>query len=191
MIGHTTFTLVEEEVDIAEKLSEPSREQSFSPQYLRRAKYRHASERIDVLSRLPQLITDATNESTLFSSLVNLLLAGIPRADAVALVAASPDEDAEQRVNLLHWDRRRLLGGRFRPSERLILKSARSQQSVLHVWSASERPSEFTASEDMDWAFATPVPSGKLPELVHLRRRQFWGAHLRSRLGFRSRRPTG
>ncbi len=163
VIGHTTFTLVKEDVDIAENLSEPSREQSFSPQYLRRAKYRHASERIDVLSQLPELIADATNETTLFSSLVNLLLAGIPRADAVALVAASPDEDAEQRVHLLHWDRRRLLGGRFRPSERLILKSAHSRQSVLHVWSATDRPAEFTASEGMDWAFATPVPSATGP----------------------------
>lgn len=163
VIGHTTFSIVDEEVDVVANLSEPSREQSFSPQYLRRAKYHHASERIDVLSRLPQLIADATNEATLFSSLVNLLLSGIPRADAVALVAAHPDQETGQRVQLLHWDRRRLLGGRFRPSERLILKAARSQQSVLHSWSASDRPAEFTASENLDWAFTSPVPNENCP----------------------------
>src|SRR5262249_6104763 len=32
------------------------------------------------------------------------------------------------------------------------------RQSVLHVWESADQPAEFTATQEFDWAFCTPVP---------------------------------
>jgi adenylate cyclase len=112
--------------------------------------------------------------------LVNLLLMGIPRASAAAVVSSrfkvqsSKSEGASSTLNLepgtlnpasltsqvevLHWDRR-ILAGDFRPSERLIRQAVESGESTAYVWSASEPrgAGEFTISEGIDWAFCVPV----------------------------------
>jgi adenylate cyclase len=121
------------------------------------------------LSRLPEVISEAADEPELFVRLVNLLLVGIPAADAAALVevgrsAAHGDSgrrgSGEDAVRVLHWDRRLAAGGDFQPSERLIREAVRSGQSVLHVWEADDEPAAraFTLAESCDWAFCTPVP---------------------------------
>jgi adenylate cyclase len=90
--------------------------------------------------------------------LVNMLLAGIARASAVALVAV---EQAGERpaVEILHWDRRLASEGGFEPSQRLILEAIDRQQSVLHVWGGRDaaRQQQFTLRDNVDWAFCTPV----------------------------------
>src|SRR5262249_44327152 len=58
----------------------------------------------------------------------------------------------------LHWDRRRETAGAFRPSKRLVLEAIfRRGQSVLHVWENIETLPEFTATQEFDWAFCTPI----------------------------------
>ena len=77
----------------------PVQQQSFSSQYLKQVQFRNPDHRIEVLSRLPDVISGATGDQELFVRLVSMLLAGVPRADAAAVVAveAADAEDEERR----------------------------------------------------------------------------------------------
>jgi adenylate cyclase len=96
-----------------------------------------------------------------------MILAGIPHADSAALVAVAgpidPQDPQPLPVRVLHWDQRLAVSRDFQPSRGLILEALRQSQSVLHVWpgSGQDPPPRFTAREDVDWAFATPI-RGKL-----------------------------
>ena len=163
VIGQTTFTLADQRVDVAADMPQPVQQQSFSPQYLKQVQFRNPDHRLEVLSRLPQVIAGAAGQRELCVRLVSMLLAGSPRTDAAAVVAMEQQAEAPgQRappVRVLHWDRRTLAGSDFQPSERLILEAVRQRQSVLHVWQGSETTASelFTASGNFDWAFCTPV----------------------------------
>ncbi len=158
VIGQTTFTLADQQVDLTVEPPQPMRQHSFSAQDLRGVRFRHPDRRLEVLSRLPEVISGAQGDTELFVRLVSVLLAGLPRADAAALVAAEDGTHAG-RVRVLHWDQRLLLPDRFHPSRRLILEAAGRQQTVVHVWRAGEPEGSqrFTANEHFDWAFCTPV----------------------------------
>lgn len=179
VIGQTTFSLAEERACVSLDLPRPAGERTFTLEELRRQPFRQADKRIDVLSRLPDIIGGSASDQELFVRLVNLLLTGIEPATAAAVVAlrGPAGESAERGARspaaessalhaphsalpeVLHWDRRILAGHDFRPSERLIRQAIETGQSVAHVWSSSPSPGgEFTASEGADWAFCTPVP---------------------------------
>jgi adenylate cyclase len=156
VIGGTTFTLTNERVDMTQEAPQPVTEQTYSPQYLSRVRYRNADQRIPALQSLQEAVLGAENDGELFVRLVNVLLAGIPRATAVALVEASADDE---HTRVLQWDRRLVSGKDFRPSERLIRQAVGTGESVVHVWNktGSGNSAMFTMSEESDWAFATPV----------------------------------
>jgi adenylate cyclase len=158
IIGNTTFTVASEQVHWSQDRTRPVEEQTYSSQYLRRVRFQNADQRIDVLSRLPDVISGAVNESELFIRLVNLLLAGVPRASTVAIVAADQSA-ASTPIHILHWDQRLAPEGEFRPSQRLILEAVRRKQSVLHVWGPDQESlaPQFTLTANADWAFCTPV----------------------------------
>ncbi|OYV93006.1 MAG: hypothetical protein B7Z73_04035 [Planctomycetia bacterium 21-64-5] len=159
VIGQTTFTLASDTVKWLADLNRPVEEQTFSPQALERVRFRNADQRIEVLSRLPDVISGSVSENELFVRLVSMLLAGIPRASAVALVATSESPASGPPVRVLHWDRRLSGGDDFRPSQRLILDAVRRGESVLHIWEPERDASAalFTMSANVDWAFCTPV----------------------------------
>ena len=104
----------------------PDREQTFSAAELQRVSFRNAGQRIDLFSRLPEVIKNAASESELFVRLVNLLLAGVPQADAAALVAVEVTNlkpmvaGRLQSSGVLHWDRLAWPADGFQPSQRLI-----------------------------------------------------------------------
>ena len=87
VIGETTFTLVEERVHVSLDLPRPADERTFTLEELRRQPFRQADKRIDVLSRLPDIIGGSATDQELFVRLVNLLLGGIEPASAAAVVA--------------------------------------------------------------------------------------------------------
>lgn len=160
VIGKTSFTVTVEQPGIEPATRAPMEEQTFDSQVLRRLRFRNADQRIEVLSRLPDVISGAVNDTELFVRLVNMLLAGIPRAGAVAIVEADVSAESAKRVVVLHWDRRLATSGEFRPSERLIREAVLRGQSVLHAWSSQSSgdvSAEFTVMADIDWAFCTPV----------------------------------
>lgn len=155
VIGGTTFTLADERVNVSLDIPQPANERTFSAEELRHKPYRQADQRIEALSRLPDIISGSATDSEMFVRLVNLLLSGVPRATAAAIVAV---EEAGS-VRVLHWDRRILSGTEFRPSERLIRQAVTSGASTAHVWGGSgpRSNSDVTMSEGVDWAFCTPV----------------------------------
>src|ERR1700722_12971936 len=93
VIGRTSFTLAE-----YEKTPTPSSKEerrlvealTVAPGELSSVAFRDAPHRLDVLSRLPGVISSASDDPDLFTRLGDMLLAGIRRADAVALVQAHP-----------------------------------------------------------------------------------------------------
>ena len=160
-IGETTFTLADDQVDLGSITPPPAEQRTYAFQEIQAARYRDAEFRIDVLSRLPNLISGADDDDELFVRLVNLLLAGIPRSDGVALVAVDASAKDQPRTRILHWDRRRPdQAGSFRPSEQLILESIKRGQSISYVWGGTDDSShqpEFTMTGGIDWSYCTPV----------------------------------
>ncbi|HEV3004464.1 MAG TPA: FHA domain-containing protein, partial [Pirellulales bacterium] len=159
VIGTSSFTVVSETINLAREAPRPHEEQNYSSEELQRVRFRNADQRIEVLCRLPDVISGAVNDTELFIRLVNMLLAGVPRADAVALIEVDESGHRPAPVNVLHWDRRLVTGSDFQPSQRLILEAVRRKESVLHVWGAASDAlaSRFTVSANVDWAFCTPV----------------------------------
>jgi adenylate cyclase len=86
VIGQTSFTLADQRVNITADAPQPVQQQSFSSQYLRQVQFRNPDYRIEVLSRLPDVISGAAGDEELVVRLVSMLLAGVPRADAAAVV---------------------------------------------------------------------------------------------------------
>jgi adenylate cyclase len=159
VIGETTFTFVVDRAQVGREGPAPLEEQTFSAQYLQRVRYRNAEQRLEVLSRMPEVISGATTDAELFVRLVNLVLSGIPRANVVALTNTVVDAAGVEHIQVLYWDRRLHSGGDFQPSRRLILEALEREQSVLHVWNTagSTGSGNFTMSDEADWAFATPI----------------------------------
>lgn len=87
VIGQTTFALADQRANITADGPAPVQQQSFSAQYLREVPFRNPDHRIEVLCRLPEVISGATADDELCVRLVSMLLAGVPRADAAAVVA--------------------------------------------------------------------------------------------------------
>ncbi len=86
VIGHTTFTLSREEALATLDLPNPISQKSFSHEFLRKQNYRDADYRIDVLNRLPDVISSAGDEQDLLNRLLNTLLAGIGTASTIGIV---------------------------------------------------------------------------------------------------------
>ena len=96
VIGQTTFTLADQRVSIEADAPEPVQQQSFSAQYLKQVQFRNPDHRIEVLCRLPDVISGAAGDTELFVRLVSMLLAGVPRADAAAVVAVEQKPQTEE-----------------------------------------------------------------------------------------------
>jgi len=158
VIGGTTFTFAEHKVTISFDEKPPVTEQAFSPLFLDRVRFRDADQRIDVLARLPEIIAGATSDQELFVQLVNVLLTGIARATAAAIVVHRGDVTGDLPVQVLHWDSRGTESMDFRPSIRLIQQAVTSRESIVHT-RPTEQDGQFTAMDDADWAFCTPVRS--------------------------------
>jgi adenylate cyclase len=183
VIGHTTFTLIAGPRSPASPSDHRPllNERTVAHHELDRLAFRDAPHRLDVLSRLPDVISSATDDADLFGRLVDMLLAGIRRADAVAVVALPP---GEEHMSVMHWDRRLSGEGDFTPSKRLVGNAvAEQKQTVLHVWGATpqeEAPADpFTLQGKFDWAFCTPVHCDACPG---------WGLYVAGR--FNGAAPT-
>jgi adenylate cyclase len=160
VIGETIVTVTQDEKRAVEQAPEPLQMRAFAAEELRRIRFGDAPHKLDVLTRLPNVISGATSDAELFVRLVDMLLTGIARADVVGLIEVNPDGPPETPVTILHWDRRGLADGDFRPSQRLVHEAVgRRQQSVLHVWmgTSAQEGSDYTQLGDFGWAFCTPV----------------------------------
>jgi adenylate cyclase len=160
VIGTTIFTVSSGGTSSVPERRPVVHSYTVSASDLQQIPFRDAPHRIDVLGHLTKVISSITDETELFVQTVNLLLEGIRKADAIALVAVEV-EGNERTVRVLHSDRRLAAEVSFQPSKRLTCEAiARMQKSVVHVWSdeAVEKHDSFTLQGDFDWAFCTPLP---------------------------------
>jgi adenylate cyclase len=169
VVGSTVFTLLDPAgtphsaahagTQADQAAEQPLFETTISAPELHRQHFRDAPHRLDVLSRLPDVISGAADDHELFLRLENMLLAGIPTADVVALVRLKSHESGAPEVEVLHWERRLTTGEEFRPSGRLVLAALHERrQTVLRVWrGALSGKQDVTVMSDCDWAFCTPI----------------------------------
>ena len=100
VIGETTFTVLDQQVQITPTTDPPAfAEQTFSAHLLRQNKYKDADKRIEALGKLPDIIADAANDQDLCKSIVNLLLEGVPDACFVAILRLNDQEDGDEELS--------------------------------------------------------------------------------------------
>lgn len=161
-IGTTRFRLETTAAEPRTDDEEPSgiEERSFSARELRQVVFGNAGGRMEVLCQLPRLISRSRTDEEFAGHLTDLLLAAIPRSDAVAVIAGDdPDESAHGAPSLLRWNSRQTDLSGFRPSQGLVQAAVTRGESVVHIW--SDLPDEepvYTVSANFEWAYCTPIP---------------------------------
>lgn len=171
-IGETVFRLAE---DRNLTPSDSTYEfQSIAPEELRQYKFHNASERLEVLSRLPDLISHAGSDVNFPKRLTDLLLEAIPKADAAAIVVDQPDESdpEESTLSVLFQSQKRertlpspvespdIDNENFRPSHRLIRTALERKESQFHIWTDQDgSDAQYTLRDDFNWAFCIPIES--------------------------------
>lgn len=155
IIGRTAFHLVEAALEPTPEAGQPIESLTFTRQQLQHVRFGDADRRIEVLSRLPSVISGAGEVPELASRLVSLVLSGIRTADAVAVV----ERDEQGAIDLGPWERRLEAAGAFRPSTRLVTEALeRGSGTLLHVWTGrNDGSADYTQAAEVDWAFCTPV----------------------------------
>ena len=156
VIGITTFTYSESEVIATLDHSTPAIEQTFLLDDLQNVKFDKTPQRIDLLSQLPDLISNAGDDHELFSKLATWLMLGIPRAAGIAFVSWKADQQIPQGVEVLYWDSRGIKSEKFTPSQQLIQQTIEADVSTLHFWN-QDSESEYTELQGIDWAFCIPI----------------------------------
>ncbi len=160
VIGDTTFLLSNDSALVTLEMPSPISQRAFTTEYLRHVRYQDADVRIDVLNRLPEIISSANDTRELHGQMVNLLLAGITSATEVAICHQNDSRETE----VVAWDKRGLSSGDFTPSARLIEQALEARESTLHLWRGLTADSnEVTVDQANDWAFVCPLggPSNK------------------------------
>ena len=155
VVGATEFRLAASQADDSSQLDRLLEEIRFDAGQLRQIPFSDADKRIEVLTHLPSVIWGTRTDEDFFLRVAQLLLAGIPRAEAVAIV-----EPVGDKVEILHWDRRNETEGGVHPSSRLVREAiVSSNRSVLHVWEPEidNADPQYTVTGDFNWAFCTPV----------------------------------
>lgn len=186
VIGQTEFTFVADDIDEAGNApasaaggSEEVDEHTFKRDELRNFQFRDAGQQMELLSELPAILDESRTDADFAQRIVELLMEGIPASDAVAVVQyelpdVDDDSDATKTVAafavlpekpaMMRVATRDEYEGRFRPSRRLVLSALTRQESIVHLWNddsddeSADGP-QFTVSDDLDWAFCTPIVS--------------------------------
>ena len=107
VIGQTTFSLVDQRVRmVSQSIEMPAlTEHTYAPSQLRQARYRDADRRIEVLSRVPEIISSSTSDEELCARVVNVLMQGIQQASFVAIVGDQPSGEQPRREARRELDR--------------------------------------------------------------------------------------
>jgi adenylate cyclase len=162
VIGRTTFSVLESEPTPSSPLP-PVEELTCSRQELASIKFADADQRIEVLASLPGMIRYSPSDQDLASRVVQVLLQGIPRADAAAVVHVGPPTGTFAVE--VHRGAFRHAGSTqdIRPSRRLVREAIhRRRQPVMHCWEKGQG-GDFTVSQEFDWAACIPLPDDPSP----------------------------
>ncbi len=174
VIGETTLMLAKRPGITNADAAPDVTEHVFAAEHLSKKRYRNSDARIDMLSRLPDLIVGSETEQELLVRVTNALLRAMPNAQAVAIVAvlsesSSPATSPADDITVLHYDHRSVgsdsVTGEPPPiSARLVHAAVAQHENILHSWHApSSAMGTFTASDAADWAFCVPLASESCP----------------------------
>lgn len=142
-----------------------ARESTYSAEALQKSEFGNAAHQIEILAGLPELIATAGTDDELAVQVAELLLNGIPQAEAAAVVQYAEQDLAwtietstdPPKPALMRVESRKTYTGRFHPSRRLMIKALQLQQSAMHIWADDAESLEFTISDGLGWAFAVPI----------------------------------
>jgi adenylate cyclase len=164
VIGLTTFTFLGDTPIPTVPPGEAVYREAFGPETLGATCFSNPDRRLEVLSRLPEVISQATDHLQLCSGLVSMLLAGISCAELVAIVRVAGRQGPRSQtdnpselpsVETLYWDERRTRFSRFQLSRRLVREAFLKKQSVLHIWRRPPTddliPPAAGVSETLEW----------------------------------------
>jgi adenylate cyclase len=170
VIGGTTFALLDGSVPVPEPtpLRPELTELTCSRQELRKVRFVDADQRMEALAALPEIIRYSPSEQELEQRVVQVLLEGIPTAQAAAIVTCISDGTPEPKVSVRHADRRDGGAGELAPSRRLVCEALQNRrQGVLHVWKQNItglEDSRFSLVDPkMSWAICIPLPDDPSP----------------------------
>jgi adenylate cyclase len=172
VIGNTTFFLE----DVKTDLPAPLTAVAFAAEQLDQVSYADYPERIEALAALPGVIRYSPSNEELERRVVDVLLRGVPHAEAAAIVhlrTESPPDQPELDVNS---PLSRAGSNSWRPSRRLVSEAIRHRrQSVLHIWRAGALAAEnaITLDTNYDWALCVPLSDEPTPG---------WGLYVTGRL---------
>jgi len=191
VIGETTFTFAnrpgvvasDANPDTHDPTSRSLTEHAYNHTELRERKFRDAASRIEMLARLPDLITSSEADEELLVRMTNVLLQATPSATSVAIVALEkkhPDNMLVDplgggsanvsAVEVLHYDSRDLNSREAPVSTKLVRGAIAKGESILQIWSNLSRRVEsvpeqepgwpaYTTQEGVDWAYCVPLRS--------------------------------
>lgn len=189
VVGQTEFTFVGDLIEDATESEAPQAsgdvdEHAFKRADLKNFEFRDAGQQIELLSELPAILDESRTDADFAAQLVELLMHGIQASDAVAVVQydmpeMSDDDISDDRgggttlagfavlpekPSMMRVATRDGYEGRFRPSRRLVLSALTRQESIVHLWNDESEEEgddgpQFTVSDDLDWAFCTPILS--------------------------------
>ncbi len=154
-------------------------------------RYRDSDARIDMLSRLPDLVAGSETDDELLVRVTDVLMRATPGAMAVAIVAlrktavssqlevsnsdsttpiskpnvqVDPYGASDEDVHILHYDSRGPSESAPPISARLVRTAVKRRENILHSWpSQRESSAAFTASDEVDWSFCVPLVSDACP----------------------------
>ncbi len=190
VIGETTLMLAKRPGASEPRATGEITEQVFDPHALSQKRYRNTDSRIDMLSRLPDLVAGSESDEELLVRVTGVLLRATPGAIAVAIVAVESDTVVassasvpaasvpaatvsaatvsaaivDEGVRVLHYDNREMSEAAPPISSRLVRAAVSRRENVLHSWpSQRESSAAFTSHEEADWAFCVPLQSDACP----------------------------
>jgi adenylate cyclase len=147
----------------------------YSVAELRATEFGHATDRMDVFSQLPKLISKSRNDAEFASQLVALLLPTIPLGQAAAVIRcrhlSGPDDLEFDLVRSVLRDASK----EFRPSRRLVHPALVEGTSRVHMWNkppggkavdadSDSDGDDATNSLNLEWAICVPVPDKRRRE---------------------------
>jgi adenylate cyclase len=173
VIGKTTFTveagdqtisgtpMASGSVEGALEQAGPSTTISCSHHDLLLVRYQNPEDRIRVLATLPELIRFSPSDKELERRVVEVLLAGMPAAQAAAVVRYRPAGCEGGQVEVRTAQIRDQGKGSLRGNRRLVDKAVnRSRQSEIYCWETKDAG---TPNESFDWAMCVPLPEDPVP----------------------------
>ena len=174
LIGATKFRLIGDVEPDASSDMEMSEDeplaglQTYQSDELSEFQFSDPSRQMDMLSRLPKMISGSTTDEALAGLLVDVLLETIPAGVATAVMRYEGDLSASlenplasgfdsSKPAMMRVATREDYEGRFKPSWRMVSSALQTGKSVLHIWDGDEGNGQFTVSGSLDWAFCTPI----------------------------------